>query len=641
MSDWVRVAQEWLSRALPVLTIIAIILAVASVGVLVAALVKSLGGNRASLRPSSPADAIAVGSIVGAAILLALVFGVPLGAANVGVPVAVAICLLCRDDDAFWRAFSRSFAALTVGGISIVAAFSVSYERYASDAAFYGVHFLVEYGGPNASPAEPLWWLPAFAVAVLRFGLPLTVLMVLPWMALRPDVPALSRLAFLLCGGAATAAAAQGPLVTLIGMMSAIYGGAPWPYVVLGTVPAVVMLLALGPGSLSGLVGGAQALRRGVESLSALADAASAVTGWRPDPGQQRSIPFMVHVLFAMARRRRATAALAALLLAPSALSLAKAVTDDKHPAERIAVTSIADERDLDAVADGLVAGPGPLAWIHTRDNRVLRVAVASGRTTAVDLEATGLATDGKEFFALVPGSPSRVVSLSDDGRTTVTTLPYSIRGVLAVSATTVYVGRDDGLVLAVDRASGQALTSIRTGRAIERLVARGKELWVLQSPEGLAETVGLPGEAVALRVDSRTLAPVGQQLPMEMFDDLDVATDGTIWAYQAGTVRPYDPRQDLLKQEASPRDMSAGLGGQVYLGQLTQTPFAALPFGAVYNGIRRVNLPYDEVNGVLEVENGDAWFLVTRRETTVVLSRSTSFLVRVERKHLAQEVDG
>ncbi len=442
--------MDWYERVFLAADVVASVCAAASAVLLSAAVVVRYSGAR---RPTAVATTAwaglgAVAALALVAVAIALARSVPL-VGGPTFPIALAaLMVLTAGDRRFWAAATPLVLGCTAIGMVITVASSRSFvglDDFSNEieAASYGTRWLIEEGGLLINPTHDGWWLSAFALAVLRYGLPLGLGIACSFQAAtRPDITRLERLGLLFILGTVLAAQIGAPLFLLLLTIYNATLGVPLYLAVPAALAALVLFLVLGPGSVTGLmVGGRtvlsyfpgrlrQAYLSGTAVFASFGDVHDVVTGTSkvaglgapPRPAGVEEPPRVSLPRWAVGNIRWTTKAALVLLLLFEAWSLYSRVHFEIE-AEPIEYEPIEEVRHLDFDVDAVRESGTPGRWIIVGSNdEIVRFDASTGEESRTSIDDATLhlvesgSAPGPLPLLLGDGDGAVVESLSGSG---------------------------------------------------------------------------------------------------------------------------------------------------------------------------------------------------------------------------------
>nr|MDT0656653.1 PQQ-binding-like beta-propeller repeat protein [Micromonospora sp. DSM 115978] len=566
--------------------------------------------------------------------VICVAFGVPRPGTWLTWAVLVLVLLLRARDARFWSGLSTSLAVMTALGLLLLALTALRIEAD-NGALFDGVARLTQLGGIHANPGYPPWWLPTFAVAVLRYGLPMGLSLTLSWIvATGPGIPRIERAALVLAMLKFAVLFFEGPMLSLIYLVAGAFAGMALWRTIPGLVVAILIFVIIGSGGLNGAISGSRAasglanVGRNAEAMALTAYTLFAALTSNPQDRDLDNRPLPVFLAESAKRGVRKLRWFAIVMSLPVALVACGTVFGPSFTATDVEVEHVHREIPLNAVVISGYHSSGSEIWLHRADNGLLRADVATGRVHPGPVSATALAIAEGKVMALVPGSPGRIVVLDGERTEDVVSLPDGVTGVFAIDGNAIYVGASDGTLTKLDRGTGRQVARIDSRAPVRRIMAREGQIWTLHPPKNEYD-----GSYRAVRRDGTTLKETGEQPQPLLLYDLLVPERGAMWI--AGpTAGEYIPDLNWADHQPSAGDLP---DDSVLFPGNGDTAWVTYPPGRVVqlqpSSSARLYFHYRLISGIFETDHG-TWLVVRRYESVVGPHRSdtNSLLVHWDR---------
>lgn len=578
-----------------------------------------------------------VGVAVGVAGVVALEGDVPFAGGWVFAVVVVLVGLLFAGDDRFWLVTATLFVVFTGIGLVLLSGVASSFVDEVNGDAWYGTRWLVHTGGIGANPTREGWWVAVGAVAVLRFGLPLALMVAAAYQAsTRRDLLPLERFGLTVVAGSAGAASFGSSAFQLVAFIVGVFVGLPPALGAACVLGSLLLVLVVGPGSVDAVLVGGRTLwswspggvRPFIDAAGTVREAAGVGSGAAGSTSVARSPGVVRWAADNIGWSSRLWVRGGVLVAVLSALGWA-GIWGTRAEPERVTFEPVDVEVGVDFVVVDTFAGPEGRLWLVGDDGRAAIFDSRSKSAFPVEGDGSIMAAspgpDPGELVGLMATTPPALVLFNPDGGSatelgTLEGLDVVDGSSLAVWDDIVYVATADGTIGRWPITGGEPTASVTDETGVTIVGANRAGVWTL-----LPVDTGWVGDFKEQLREPDGLAPIDNGIRPDPDDltlgvtDLAVGSDQVVSVVDFVTTVSSEPGSS----ETSGGDWSGSEDGwlipaddaAVWLAE----PYGSLTLYEPHTEPERWYFHYDSVVGILDAGTDGTWVVGVNDRGTII----------------------
>lgn len=548
--------MDVLGSVLRGLDVVSTVLAVAALPLLALAAIGRYRHPATRPRPSSGRGWLSMTFVVVAAasaLVAGLLGDVPLAGGWPFAAVAVLVIVTFAGDDEFWPVAAGLFVLFTAIGLVLLFGSATSYVDDETGYRWYGSRWLVWLAGVGANPTRDGWQVSVASAAVLRFGLPLALMVAATYQAAtRPDLSRVARLGLSLVAGVAVTGVFGSAAYLMVAFTVGVFSGLPPVLGAAGVLGSLLIVLLVGPGAVDALLVGGRTIWSWLPGRSLqLVGAAATVRDVHDVIGENRSGRSEAGGGRGLVRWALDNVGWSSRLWVRGFVLLAvlgvlgwAGIWGTRNTPDTVSFQPIDSEVDVDFVVQAAHPATNGRSWL-VGDGRVALFDPVDGTVLPVDsggdVVAVASGAEAGALFGLTAVQPPALLRFADDGAPAAELgvlqgLPGGVGTSLAVSGDVIYAAAPDGSIGRWPTTGGEPSARVADVPGVELAGVTSGGLWTVRYGTG-----ELLGDVATGRRDPQSLAPIAAASLPAAASDLAVGADGMIYSLIMGSIVAID----------------------------------------------------------------------------------------------------